>query len=106
MPGAADMVMKDAAAMISVFPYPPLHPMSIRNLDSLFNPASVAVIGASDRAGSVGATVWRNLHGRFGGALYAVNPRLASLDGQPVVARVAELPHTPELAVVCTPPAK
>jgi len=105
MPGAADMVMKDAAAMISVFPYPPLHPMSIRNLDSLFNPASVAVIGASDRAGSVGATVWRNLHGRFGGALYAVNPRLASLDGQAVAARVAELPHTPELAVVCTPPA-
>jgi acetyltransferase len=79
--------------------------MSIRNLDSLFNPASVAVIGASDRAGSVGATVWRNLHGRYGGALLAVNPRLSSLDGQPVVARVAELAHTPELAVVCTPPA-
>jgi len=79
--------------------------MSIRNLDSLFNPASVAVIGASDRAGSVGATVWRNLHGHFGGALYAVNPRLATLDGQPVVARVADLPHTPELAVICTPPA-
>jgi predicted pyridoxine 5'-phosphate oxidase superfamily flavin-nucleotide-binding protein len=35
--------------------------MSIRHLDSLFEPASVAVIGASDRAGSVGATVWRNL---------------------------------------------
>lgn len=37
--------------------------MSIRNLDSLFDPSSVAVIGASQRPGSVGATVWRNLHG-------------------------------------------
>ena len=36
--------------------------MSIRHLDSLFDPASVAVIGASARPGSLGATVWRNLH--------------------------------------------
>lgn len=35
--------------------------MSVRNLDSLFDPASVAVIGASQRPGSVGATVWQNL---------------------------------------------
>ena len=43
--------------------------MSTRNLDYLFRPRSVAVIGASDRAGSVGATVWRNIMaGGFGGA--------------------------------------
>ena len=46
--------------------------MSIRHLDSMFDPASVAVFGASDRAASVGATVWRNLRqggfaGRAGG---------------------------------------
>jgi acetyltransferase len=35
--------------------------MSIRHLDRLLEPRSVAVIGASDRVGSVGATVWRNL---------------------------------------------
>jgi len=35
--------------------------MSIRNLDSLFAPESVAVFGASDRPASVGGTVWRNL---------------------------------------------
>jgi acetyltransferase len=41
--------------------------MSIRHLDSLFDPHSVAVIGASDRPSSVGATVWRNLReGGFG----------------------------------------
>ena len=35
--------------------------MSIRHLDALFDPHSVAVIGATDTPGSVGATVWRNL---------------------------------------------
>jgi acetyltransferase len=35
--------------------------MSIRHLDSMFDPRSVVVIGASDRAASLGATVWRNL---------------------------------------------
>lgn len=49
--------------------------MSVRNLDSLFDPASVAVIGASKRPSSVGATVWHNLaHGGFAGPLYPVIP--------------------------------
>jgi hypothetical protein len=36
-------------------------PVSIRNLDSLFSPASVAIFGASHRPASVGGTVWRNI---------------------------------------------
>jgi len=101
-----DTAMKDNGAIIGAFlPLLQARPMSIRNLDSLFNPDSVAVIGASDRAGSVGAMVWRNLHGRYSGPLHAVNPRLATLDGQPVYARVADLPQRAELAVICTPPA-
>lgn len=80
--------------------------MSIRNLDSLFDPASVAVFGASQRPGRVGTTVWRNLRaGGFAGPLYAVNPKYHELDGQPVVARASQLPQAPELAVICTPPA-
>lgn len=80
--------------------------MSIRGLDSLFDPASVAVLGASDRPGSVGATVWANLHGGgFKGRLYAVNPRRPLLAGVPALANLAALPEAPELAVVCTPPA-
>jgi acetyltransferase len=80
--------------------------MSIRHLDHLFDPASVAVIGASQRAGSVGATVWRNLHGNgFQGRCFAVNPKHREFDGVPVYARVADLPEVPELAVICTPPA-
>ncbi len=80
--------------------------MSIRNLDSLFTPASIVVVGASDRPGSVGATVWRNLReGGFAGPLLAVNQRAVVLDGVPACARVADLPEVPELAVICTPPA-
>ncbi len=79
--------------------------MSIRNLDALFDPASIAVIGASLRVGSVGATVWRNLaSGSYRGALYAVNPKYRELAGHPVVADAADLPAVPALAVICTPP--
>jgi acetyltransferase len=78
--------------------------MSIRHLDALFSPASVAVIGASMRPASVGGTVWRNLNnGDFKGALYAVNPQHAELGGVKAFASVAELPAAPELAVLCTP---
>jgi acetyltransferase len=79
--------------------------MSIRNLDFLLTPASVAVFGASDRPASVGGTVWRNLRQGFGGAVYAVNPKHSLLDGQPVYANVQALPQAPDLAVICTPPA-
>ena len=79
--------------------------MSIRNLDDLLTPRSVAVIGASDRLNSVGATVWRNLRqAGFAGPRFAVNPRLQALDGEAVFATIASLPQAPELAIVCTPP--
>jgi acetyltransferase len=78
--------------------------MSIRHLDSLFAPRSVAVFGASSRPGSVGSTVWRNLRtGGYDGLLYPVNPKLSELDGVPAYRRVRDLPQTPELAVICTP---
>ena len=80
--------------------------MSIRNLDPMFDPQSVAVIGASDRPGSVGATVWRNLReGGFAGARWAVNPRRDTVGGERAFAKVSVLPAAPDLAVVCTPPA-
>ncbi|RPE65045.1 acetyltransferase [Tibeticola sediminis] len=80
--------------------------MSIRHLDSLFDPASVAVIGASERPASVGATVWRNLsRGRYAGPVYAVNPKHRRLGDAPCYPNVEALPQVPELAVICTPPA-
>ena len=80
--------------------------MSIRHLDALLYPASVAVVGATDRAFSVGATVWRNLReGGFEGPRFAVNPHLTQLDGEAVYATISSLPQAPELAIVCTPAA-
>jgi acetyltransferase len=79
--------------------------LSIRNLDSLFAPSSVAVFGASPRPASVGATVWSNLRsGGYEGPILAVNPKYRSLGGEPVHARASHLPCVPELAVICTPP--
>lgn len=77
--------------------------MSIRHLDKLFAPASVAVFGASERPGRVGTTVWRNLHGQFTGRLYPVNPNHRTLDGEKAYASVKALPEAPDLAVICTP---
>lgn len=79
--------------------------MSVRNLQYLFAPRSVAVIGASERPGSVGASVLANvLRGGFKGPVYAVNPRHAQVAGLPCHRGIASLPQAPELALVCTPP--
>ncbi len=77
--------------------------MSIRNLDALFQPRAVAVIGASDRPGSVGALVLRNLlEGGFAGPVWPVNHRHDSVAGRPAWRDVASLPGVPDLAVICT----
>ncbi|MGE5268822.1 MAG: acetate--CoA ligase family protein, partial [Thiohalocapsa sp.] len=79
--------------------------MSIRNFDKLFQPASIALIGASDRPGAVGTVVAQNLrHGGFHGELMFVNPHHDALDGVPVYPDVASLSHAPDLAVIATPP--
>src|SRR5688572_26880124 len=80
--------------------------MTVRNLEYLFRPRSIAVIGASDRPGSVGATVMRNLlGGGFAGPVYPVNPRHATVGGRPAYRSAADLPAAPDLAVIATPPA-
>ena len=80
--------------------------MTIRHLDQLFAPRSVAVFGASDRTGSVGATVWRNVRqGAFKGPRWPVNPKRERLGEDACFADVDSLPEAPELAVICTPPA-
>src|SRR6188508_808473 len=81
--------------------------MSIRNLQHLFRPRSVAVIGASDRPSSVGATVMANLvGGAFAGPVWPVNIRRSTVAGRRAFPAVAALPAAPELAVICTPAAK
>ncbi len=78
--------------------------MSIHNLDKIFNPHRVAVIGASDSPTSVGYTVLRNLIGSgFRGVVYPVNMKRESVQGIEAHKDVASLPHPPDLAVICTP---
>lgn len=79
--------------------------MSIRNLDKMFRPQSIAVIGASARPKSVGAALMNNLMaGGFGGPIMPVNPKAAALHGIMTYKDVASLPLTPDLAVIATPP--
>jgi acetyltransferase len=80
--------------------------MSVRNLDFLFKPRSVALIGASDRPGSVGAILAHNLvAGGFTGTIMPVTPTHNSIEGLAAFRDIDSLPAVPELAVIATPPA-
>lgn len=79
--------------------------MTVRHLDKLFNPASVAVVGATNRKGAVGQLVMKNLlEGEFAGPIMPVNPGHKSIAGVLAYPDVASLPGAPDLAVICTPP--
>lgn len=80
--------------------------MSVRHLDHFFTADSVALVGASARPGSVGATVLANLmSGGFQGTLWPVNPKYRQLEGMAVYPHIDALPACPDLAVICTPAA-
>ena len=73
-------------------------------LQPLLAPRSVALVGATERAGALGSIVHRNLAAAgLQGALYAVNPKHASVFGAKAYARLCELPQKPDLAVIVTP---
>src|SRR5262245_55116387 len=73
-------------------------------LDAIFRPESVAVIGATERAGSVGRTVlWNLLSSPFGGAVYPVNNRQRHVLGIHAFPSIKALPERAQLAVVTTP---
>ena len=79
--------------------------MTIRNLEHMCRPRSVAVVGASDREGSVGRVVLRNiLDGGFDGPVYPVNPKYRHVAGLDCFAGAQKLPAAPDLAVIVTPP--
>ncbi len=73
-------------------------------LESFFSPSSVAVIGATEKEGSVGRTVfWNLISSPFGGTVYPVNRNRASILGVRAYPTLAALPETPELVVIATP---
>ncbi len=78
---------------------PDVHP-----LDPIFKPQSVALIGASERAGSVGRNVlWNLLSSPFGGTLYPVNPKRSNILGIRTYPSLTELPEVVDLVVITTP---
>ena len=73
-------------------------------LESFFAPASVAVIGATEKEGSVGRTVfWNLISSPFGGTVYPVNKGRPSILGVRAYPNLAALPEVPELVVIVTP---
>jgi acetyltransferase len=73
-------------------------------LAGLLAPRSVALVGATEREGALGRLVWQNLAaGGLRGTLSAVNPKYTKVFGQRCYARLAELPHPPDVAVFVTP---
>ncbi len=76
----------------------------VRQLDAIFAPKSVAVIGATEKAGSVGRTiVWNLLSNPFGGTVYPVNPKRSNILGIKAYPSIAAVPDRVDLAVIVTP---
>ncbi len=76
------------------------------SLDPLFKPTSVAVVGASATAGSVGSILMRNLlENPFGGVVYPINPKRRSVHGVLCYPSLTALPEAVDLAVIATPAA-
>lgn len=73
-------------------------------LDSIFRPASIAVVGASSDPTKRGHHAVRSLRDSdFAGTVHPVNPKGGRILGLPVHASVEEIPEPPELALICTP---
>ncbi len=73
-------------------------------LDAIFKPKNVAVIGATDRLGSVGRTILSNLIASpFGGAVFPVNPKRDNVLGIKAYPSISAVPDPVDLAIVVTP---
>ena len=79
--------------------------MSTYRLDKFFSPRSIAVVGASPRADSLGHVVLKNLlAARFEGPIHVVNPHHREVDGISTTRNIGELVDVPDIAIIATPP--
>lgn len=75
-----------------------------QKLEQLFEPRSIAVIGASEREGSSGKMIMENLFRTgFPGSLYPVSSKHASILGIPAYSKVGKIPDPPDLVIFCAP---
>jgi acetyltransferase len=76
----------------------------VENLDKIFKPKSIAVIGATDRIGTPGYNIFRNLIGSgYEGVVYPVNPNKESIQGVQSYRSVNDSPKIADLAIIATP---
>jgi acetyltransferase len=76
------------------------------SLDAMFSPASVAVIGATSRPGTIGRTVLENLlRDTFRGKVFAVNAKHEEVLGRKAYKSIRDVPQSVDLAVIATPAA-
>jgi len=81
-------------------------PMDRKPLDAIFAPRTVAVIGATEKYGSVGRTVlWNLISNPFGGTVFPVNPHRPNVLGVKAYRSVGAVPEPVDLAVIATPAA-
>lgn len=79
--------------------------MSIRNLEFMIHPSSVALVGAIEDQPPVGALLARNLcSAGFEGDIFMVNSNGGSVEGIPTYPEIESLPKAPDLAVIVSPP--
>ncbi len=79
--------------------------MSIKNLDVLFNPQRIAVVGASEDKKSIGYHIFRNLIGDgFQGIVHPVAPGMSGVQGVEAYGTVCDIPHPIDLAMVAAHP--
>ena len=78
--------------------------MGIEKLNNIFNPKRIAVIGASEREGSIGAKILRNLIGvGYKGAVFPVNAFRETVQGITAYPTISKIPRTIDLAIIATP---
>ncbi len=95
---------KPAVSQIKADPSSDVYRAESNPLDPIFAPRSVAVIGASERPGSVGRSVlWNLLSSPFGGTVFPVNSKRPNVLGIKAYPKVADLPDKVDLVVVTTP---
>lgn len=83
----------------TVFRYKQRHP-----LNAIFEPKSIAVVGATEKAGSVGRTLlWNLISNPFGGTVFPINAKRASVLGIKAYPNLAALPEQVDLAIIVTP---
>ncbi|MCH8890107.1 MAG: CoA-binding protein, partial [Myxococcales bacterium] len=80
--------------------------MISKRLDSFFNPKSIAIVGASDRASSWSKEIYANLKALdFPGSIFPINPRRSTVWDQPAYPSLSETPEPAELAIIAIPAA-